>query len=199
MVVVVSGAVEPRRVEAFPTKCARERDPCDHAASSMPASRDNPLWRFAVSLYGRGEVAAACLELQDAHGLDVDLVLACLWYACDRRHPLERTRLRELQHRVAPLRQWTVRMRQLRRELERPSRLDPSYRELYDHAKTTELSAEALSLAVLYDALAADPRGEQMPAIAAEASLYRYAEIEGAAGAEPLLHALVAALPDDGH
>ena len=37
-------------------------------------------WNFSVELYGRPGVAEACLELQDSHGMDVNLLLLCFWY-----------------------------------------------------------------------------------------------------------------------
>ena len=42
---------------------------------------DNPFWDYAVGLYRRPGVEAACLELQARHGLDVNLVLLCCWLA----------------------------------------------------------------------------------------------------------------------
>ncbi|MGQ0663994.1 MAG: TIGR02444 family protein [Pseudomonadota bacterium] len=40
-----------------------------------------PLWDFSLALYTRPGVAPACLALQDRHGLDVNLLLFCLWAA----------------------------------------------------------------------------------------------------------------------
>jgi len=40
---------------------------------------DEPFWDYSLALYGRPGVEAACLELQRRHGLDVNLVLWCLW------------------------------------------------------------------------------------------------------------------------
>jgi uncharacterized protein (TIGR02444 family) len=36
-------------------------------------------WDYSVALYGRAGVEAACGELQQRHGIDVNLVLLCLW------------------------------------------------------------------------------------------------------------------------
>jgi uncharacterized protein (TIGR02444 family) len=36
-------------------------------------------WDYSVALYGRAGVEAACLELQQRHRIDVNLVLLCLW------------------------------------------------------------------------------------------------------------------------
>ena len=41
----------------------------------------NPFWDYALELYRREGVEAACLELQQRHGLDVNVVLLCCWLA----------------------------------------------------------------------------------------------------------------------
>jgi len=40
---------------------------------------DNEFWRFSLAVYGQGEVAKECLVLQDALGLDVNILLFCAW------------------------------------------------------------------------------------------------------------------------
>ena len=37
-------------------------------------------WYFSLQLYDAQGVAAACLELQDAYQLDVNLILFCFWH-----------------------------------------------------------------------------------------------------------------------
>lgn len=37
-------------------------------------------WEFSVTLYALPGVAGHCLSLQNDHGLDVNLVLFCIWY-----------------------------------------------------------------------------------------------------------------------
>jgi len=46
---------------------------------------DHPFWPFSLQLYAQPGVAAACLELQDDYGLDVNLVLFSIW--CGLRGP----------------------------------------------------------------------------------------------------------------
>src|SRR5262245_50919517 len=41
----------------------------------------NPFWDFSLELYERPGVADACIALQDAAGLDVNLLLYCIWCA----------------------------------------------------------------------------------------------------------------------
>ncbi len=40
---------------------------------------DHPFWDFSLRIYGADGVAAACLELQEAHQLDINVVLYCCW------------------------------------------------------------------------------------------------------------------------
>ncbi len=45
-------------------------------SSSLP---DHPFWNFSLRLYTQTRVAAACLALQDACRLNVNLLLYCCW------------------------------------------------------------------------------------------------------------------------
>jgi uncharacterized protein (TIGR02444 family) len=40
---------------------------------------DNEFWRFSLAVYGQAGVADECLQLQQAIGADVNLVLFCAW------------------------------------------------------------------------------------------------------------------------
>jgi uncharacterized protein (TIGR02444 family) len=55
----------------------------------------HPAWDFAVRLYGASSVAPGCLELQERHGVDVTMMLFCLWLGLERGEPIA-TRLPEL-------------------------------------------------------------------------------------------------------
>jgi len=44
----------------------------------------NPLWRFSLRTYAVPGVAPACLALQDAHGVDVNLLMFWLWAGAER-------------------------------------------------------------------------------------------------------------------
>ncbi len=54
-------------------------------AKSRRRSEANPFWRFSLRLYRRPGVAPACLALQDRLGVDVNLLLFCLWAGADGR------------------------------------------------------------------------------------------------------------------
>ena len=43
------------------------------------APEETPFWQFSGAVYAHPGVAEACLDLQDRHGLDVNLLLFCAW------------------------------------------------------------------------------------------------------------------------
>ena len=44
----------------------------------------HPAWDFAVRVYGAAGVAPACIDLQNRHGVDVTMMLFCLWLGAER-------------------------------------------------------------------------------------------------------------------
>ena len=40
---------------------------------------DNPFWDFTLGVYGKDGVSTACIDLQDNHGLDVNVLLFGVW------------------------------------------------------------------------------------------------------------------------
>jgi uncharacterized protein (TIGR02444 family) len=65
-------------------------------ADGLPWPQE-PFWDYAVALYGRPGVEAACLELQQRHQIDVNLVLLCLWLG-ERGATLDEETLARLCH-----------------------------------------------------------------------------------------------------
>ena len=55
----------------------------DAAAGQAP--HGSPFWRFSLAFYRDGDVAKACLDLQDRCEVDVNLLLFLLWMARSRR------------------------------------------------------------------------------------------------------------------
>ncbi|MGI9291937.1 MAG: TIGR02444 family protein, partial [Gammaproteobacteria bacterium] len=43
----------------------------------------HPFWTYSLRLYAQPQVQDDCLTLQDEHGLDVNLVLFCIWAGLD--------------------------------------------------------------------------------------------------------------------
>jgi len=50
---------------------------------------DHPFWDFALSVYRSEGVPQACLNLQERHGIDVNLMLFCLWLGESGRGALD--------------------------------------------------------------------------------------------------------------
>ncbi len=85
---------------------------------SISPDSHSSLWDFSLTHYARTGVADACLRLQDAHGVNVNLLLWCAWLEAHGL-TLDATRLSSAQKRihawdqnyVAPLRQMRRRMK----------------------------------------------------------------------------------------
>lgn len=45
----------------------------------------HPFWDFSLRVYGSEGVAPACLQLQEAHGIDVNILLLCCWIGASGR------------------------------------------------------------------------------------------------------------------
>jgi uncharacterized protein (TIGR02444 family) len=78
----------------------------------------HPFWDYSLDLYGQPGVQDACLTLQDEFGLDVNLVLFCIWAGAEGPGKLETSELTEC---VARGRRWQTevveRIRHIRRTL----------------------------------------------------------------------------------
>jgi len=121
----------------------------DPAADGLPnglaAFAAGDLWRFSLDFYARPGIAPACLRLQDHHGLDVNLVLFCLWAGQRGR----RLGAEELAAIAAEARLWqrqaVAPLRQARRWLKaQESAGDPKVATLRAAIKEQELRAEAI-------------------------------------------------------
>ncbi|MBI1180373.1 MAG: TIGR02444 family protein [Alphaproteobacteria bacterium] len=101
------------------------------------------LWRFSLDLYGQPGMEAACLDLQERFGADVNLVLYCLW-----RGRLSGPELVAADTAVRRLRDdITVPLRRMRRALARQG----GEAALRESIKQAELEAERLEQALLQD------------------------------------------------
>lgn len=128
-------------------------------------------WAFSLAVYARPGVEAACLALQERHGLDVNLLLFCCWAAA-RGRQLDAATLAAAEAAVAGWRNQVVRpMRALRRRLKReiagfPAEpVDALRRRLLD----LELEAERLEQQRLEPFLPARGGAEDGPAQAVRA------------------------------
>lgn len=130
--------------------------------------RPSPLWSFSLEHYAKAGVKQACLALQDEHGLDVNVALACLWHERRGAPPLSEADIGKLLAVVGRQQARVRAIRPLRREAKGVDLGDGLYRTL----KRAELLAENLLQRALHEALADWPPG---PPGDGRASLRAYA------------------------
>lgn len=142
------------------------------------AEVDNPFWRFSWELYHRPGVAEACLALQEAHGVDVNLVLYCCWAGrCGRALTAE-----DMAAAAGATAAWHRRvvrpLREVRRWLKEQAVVPvDEAADLRSEVKAQELEAERLEQAILHRTL---PLGEAAPSPAAAVeNLARYLDHRG--------------------
>ena len=122
------------------------------AAPKAPP-QGSPFWQFSLAFYRAPDVAAACIQLQDEAGVDVNLLLFLLWNASLQRRFSTTDVVAADQH-VAMWRQATVvPLRALRRALKStPKLVEPGASEVFrTKVKGLELEAERLQQQALYD------------------------------------------------
>jgi len=146
---------------------------------------DNPFWQFSTELYGKSGVAPACLAIQARHGLDVNLILFCCWFAAAGRGSLDEATLGAAMARCAPWHSEIVRaLRQVRDRLKggfppAPPALAAALR---DRILGVEVDCERVEQLVLTLELPAEPEepgpAEEGPVHAA-ANLALYYRLQG--------------------
>src|SRR5690242_18092915 len=109
---------------------------------------NNPLWRFSLTIYAASGVSAECLNLQDAFGIDVNLLLFCAWLGADL-HVLLTSR--DIQEASAAVQDWHDRvvrpLRSVRQAFGPNDRQSP----LRLKVKAIELESEQFEQAMLYE------------------------------------------------
>ena len=110
---------------------------------------ENPFWAFSCAVYALPGVQAACLDLQDRHGADVNLLLFAAWVGAVLRHGLMSADLA-----TAPGGDWhgqvIVPLRALRRHVKAAMAAQAGLEGVYQQAKQCELSAEQVRQALLF-------------------------------------------------
>lgn len=106
-------------------------------------------WAFSLALYARPGVAAACLDLQDRFGADVNLLLLCLWRAHKGFNGWAEGEFARIEAAVAPVNAALKPLRQARRALKDLQADEPAAAPLYDEAKMLELKLEQVAQAWL--------------------------------------------------
>ncbi|MFT4886683.1 MAG: hypothetical protein ACJAY7_000630 [Pseudohongiellaceae bacterium] len=118
-------------------------------------------WEFSVQLYSSPEVSAACLDLQNQHGIDVNLLLLCCWCGA-RGTELTETSLSQsiaysrkwAEQVIKPLRQTRVWMKS---NIPNDQNQQLGFLEVRKEIKTVELSAEKHQQSVLEEIVLSQP------------------------------------------
>lgn len=119
---------------------------------SADAGLDGPHWRFALEFYAKPGVGEVCLRLQDACGVDVNVLLVAIYAATRLDRAIGPDEIAALDAAAAPWRTRAVLpLRQVRRDLkggvEETEAADAEA--LREGVKALELKAEQIEQAIL--------------------------------------------------
>ena len=154
----------------------KDRAESDPGAELAP----DPFWDFSSRVYGAPAVAEALLSLQDRRGLDVNLLLLCLWCGCGGR-ALSLADIARLEALVDPWRRTVVeRLRALRRQLKAdPPLTGPGSALLRQKVLDCEIFAEAIVQRSLHGAVGDVPAGPVADPACALGNLRAYLDFAG--------------------
>ncbi len=152
-------------------------------SGTSPGRGGNAFWDFSLRIYSSPEVQQACVELQDASGVDVNVLLYILWRA-SQGHRLADQDAKAVLDAVEAWRvEVVVPLRTARRNLKTPGpALDPQGAEaLRAIVKKAELESERLQQSALFALkLPAEASAGALPVRAvAEANVAAYAKALG--------------------
>jgi uncharacterized protein (TIGR02444 family) len=161
-------------------------------------TQPSPFWRFSLRFYRQPDVAAACIELQEESGVDVNLLLFLLWHAT-LEHELLPAEVAALEARVGPWREAAVvPLRAVRRTLRSPPALvaEATAEAFRTRIKAVELEAERLQQEAMHALVHASLLGRKAASSqhAARANVAAYETICHAPFPKPAIDTLLAAL-----
>jgi uncharacterized protein (TIGR02444 family) len=120
-----------------------------HDSDAGPLQYDNEFWRFSLAVYCQAEVEQECLALQQALGIDVNLLLFCAWLGA-RGIVLSRQEIEAASGAVAAWHDQVVRpLRGVRQQIKTLKR--GAFENFRTKVKGVELEAEQIEQALLYD------------------------------------------------
>jgi uncharacterized protein (TIGR02444 family) len=105
----------------------------------FPEAPTGAFWRFSLGFYRRPGVAAACLDLQDRFGRDINLLLFACWVGISGRG---RIGVADLAKAEAVLDPWRKAIVEPLRVVRRLLKEEPDSSELYAAVQAVELRAE---------------------------------------------------------
>ncbi len=151
-------------------------------------------WDFSLGFYARPGVSASCIDLQNRHGADVNLVLYAFW-AASEGHCLSADDIADADRLAAPWRETVIQpLRRARQAMKPPPEgLDTaSVEALRRRVLAVELEAERLQQESLARHFAPGGRAAA-PAAAARENLLQYAAHAGIPADAAALSALLEA------
>lgn len=124
---------------------------------------DNPFWRFSNRAYAMPGVAPGCIELQDGHGVDTNILLFAAWLGAARSTALSTQDVERVMKAVEGWSDNVVKpLRETRRKLKLMPEMElPQVQALRGEVAKVELLSEQLEQALMYG-FAADI-GRHMP------------------------------------
>jgi uncharacterized protein (TIGR02444 family) len=129
-----------------------------------PIDLTGPHWAFSLDVYGQPTVPASCLLLQDRCGVDVNVLLLCLFAACRGAPTPSEQDIAALDGEIERLRrEVVVPLRQIRRAMKIMPEADlgREFDSVRNRVKSAELAAEQLQQAMLARLLPdGSPRGD---------------------------------------
>jgi uncharacterized protein (TIGR02444 family) len=148
--------------------------------TDAPTHAETPFWRFSLAFYRQAGVSDACITLQDAHGVDVNLLLFLFWLGSSGRQ-LSADDVKRLDDKVRDWRNLTIiPIRDARRKLKGAATLvAPAKQEAFrTKVKAVELDAERLQQEALYEFTQSGPLGTPAaPPAAARANVAAYESV----------------------
>lgn len=108
--------------------------------------KENPFWQFSLQTFEKSSNRTALLHLQDKHDLNINLILALLWYANSGRGICSTDALKNLLSLIEP---WQKKITEKLRELR--NKISKENKELYQFALATELYSEKIQQTIIYD------------------------------------------------
>lgn len=114
---------------------------------------DNPFWKFSLAVYAQGGVASECLALQEALGIDVNVLLFCAWLGAEKKLVLNDKDFTAIDTCVHGWHRTVVRpLRAVRQTMKpMPEMADEAVKELRKEIAAVELEAEQIEQALLFD------------------------------------------------
>lgn len=145
---------------------------------TMTQFPEHPLWDFSVAAYRKTGVAEACLDLQQAYGVDVNILLACVWSGL-RGQSLDAIGINVLRTSVHEWHDEVVRpLRKIRKRMKKgldakaPDQLQLSLRAQLQKVEIDMEHAEQLRLAAFLDSAESDPASGGTVLAVANMALY---------------------------